>query len=363
MFRVFVWCNVVQWGSFGQRPNLRPMASSFVRKGSPFYCLKVKRPDGTWRQQVSRIRIDDPDGERKVKMAVLNLQMEELGKDPGAGGSLKGWGWVPAFLQQHYQNEKSLGRAKNAWAAVGVFCSAHGLEDPTRVTHDHGHQYVAWRQDPPKGTVKARSKNTAITEVKIWSKIMQGAIRKGLVSANPLYCLGIKRAAVKEKPEILPEEQEIIEKALLEAPQWMQDCWLVAMKHGCRLREVQVPLIPQRLNLGQRVIVFEGKKGKLHPAPLHRDCMELVKRRQAEKAQLLVELPPAPSKHWYKFFQKLGLGHLSFHSTRVTVVTRLVLAGVPEAKTMKYVGHSSTTVHRMYQRHRPADVDEVGQML
>lgn len=338
------------------------MASAFTRPDSPFYFLRFQNPDGSWGKKKLNVRKDDPDCERKVKMAVLNLRMGEVKKANG-GASRQHWSWVAAYLQQHYQNLKSLSRAKNAWAAVEVFCDAMDIQSPEHVTFDHGHQYVAWRQNPPKALIKARAKNTALLEVKIWSKIMDGAVRKGLATANPLFRLGIKREAVKEKPEIMPEEQVIIEAALKSEPQWMQDCWLVAMKHGCRLREVQVPLIPQRLNLRERIIVFEGKKSKLHAAPLHRDCIPMVERRMAEGAKLLVELPPLPSKHWYRFFHALGLGHLSFHSTRVSVVTRLVRSGAPEAQTMKYVGHASVTIHRVYQRHRMSDVDHLGDVL
>lgn len=34
----------------------------------------------------------------------------------------------------------------------------------------------------------------------------------------------------------------------------------------------------------------------------------------------------------------------------MTVITRLARSGVPEAKAMKFVGHASTEIHRIYQR-------------
>ena len=74
---------------------------------------------------------------------------------------------------------------------------------------------MTWRQHPPKGTVKARAKNTALTEIKILSQIMQEAVKLELATGNPLFRLGIKRAPCKQKAEVLPEEQEVIERALL----------------------------------------------------------------------------------------------------------------------------------------------------
>jgi integrase len=213
--------------------------------------------------------------------------------------------------------------------------------------------------------MKARTKNTALTEMKILSIVMKEAVLRGLAPANPLYQLGIQRTPVKRKPAITSEEQARVEGELSKewVPQWMRDQWLVAMKHGCRLREVQVPLTPDRLNLERMAITFQGKKGKLHTMPLHEDCVGLVKRRLAEHARVLVELAPSPSKWWRKLLDRAGCPHFSFHSTRVSVITRLALAGIPEPVTRAFVGHASQTVHQIYQQFRVEEVRQVGRVL
>ena len=331
------------------------MASYITRKGSPFYWLKLKDAQtGIWKQVHSGVRIDAADGLRKVKIKVLEAEMKELMNSPTQEKQegLRGWGWVAGFFVQHYRNEKSLVRAKNAWSALAVFLELQHIAGAGDVTHMHGHEYVQWRQNPPAGSVRARGRNTALTEIKILSVVVQEAVRRGMAASNPLFRLGIKRTPVKHKPAITAEEQERIEEALKSAPQWMQDQWLLAMRHACRLREVQVPLIPERLDLARGVIVFCGKKDKLHAMPLHPDCVPIVERRMAEGAEFLVDVPPLPSRAWRKFFDGLGLRHISFHSTRVSVITRLAQKGVPEAVTMRYVGHASLTVHRAYQQLR-----------
>jgi hypothetical protein len=50
------------------------------------------------------------------------------------------------------------------------------------------------------------------------------------------------------------------------------------------------------------------------------------------------------------------LRHLCFHCTRVTVITRLCRANVSESQAMRFVGHASETIHRVYQRLRAEDV-------
>lgn len=69
-----------------------------------------------------------------------------------------------------------------------------------------------------------------------------------------------------------------------------------------------------------------------------------------DEARLTTPLPPMPLKHWWRFFRRIGLPHLSFHSTRVTVARRLCQAGIHKRVVMKSLGHASATVHRIYRR-------------
>jgi hypothetical protein len=59
----------------------------------------------------------------------------------------------------------------------------------------------------------------------------------------------------------------------------------------------------------------------------------------------------------------LKMKHLSFHSTRVTVVTRLARANYSRQLTKAYVGHASDTVHDIYTRLEAADVRHLGKVL
>ena len=141
----------------------------------------------------------------------------------------------------------------------------------------------------------------------------------------------------------------------------MRDCWLVAMRQGCRLSETAVPI--GNIDLPRRVITFLGKGGRIHAAPLHHDLLQLVRRAKKERRSHLVRLPKYAAKKWHQFFRRLGLRHLSFHATRVTVVTRLARKGFSMAQTKAYVGHASDTVHAIYQRLSPVDVRHLGAAL
>jgi hypothetical protein len=114
-------------------------------------------------------------------MALAYAQTREAAMIPSGPQQLRGWGWVPAFIESHYENPQSRLRARNAWAPVQVFLDYRKIEEPALVAFVHGHEYVAWRTAPPRGCgVKARSRNTALVELKLFSVAMQHAVKLGL---------------------------------------------------------------------------------------------------------------------------------------------------------------------------------------
>lgn len=339
------------------------MASFFIRKNSPFYWLSVKLPDGNWKQISSGIRIDTPGSKRKIEQRVAQeTAKEERMVDDGGSAMLRNW--VPGWIGYHYQNKKSAHRAMNAWAHLSAFFKEKGVLHPEEVTYGLCHEFMKWRTDEELCEEEGRrlgNWNTALTELRVLGTIMQEALAQGWIIANPCARLRLGRKNVKEKRVIERSEQEVIEKALQTAEEWLRDSWMVGIKQGCRLSEVQVPV--NEISIPNRVIPFRVKGGRIHTAPLHEDLIPLVKRRREQGAQLLVELPKSPSKEWINFFQSLGYHDLSFHCLRVTVITRLAMADVTAEKAMQYVGHCSEMVHSIYRKLRPRDVASLGDVL
>jgi integrase len=333
------------------------MASFYERNDSPYYWLRILRPDGTWASEKSKIRKEAPNAGRKIRAAVAQMTIREMGIAEGRGA----WDWIPSFLRQHCVSEKTLTRYLNAWSALEVYLRAKGIRGPAEVTYKHCVEYPGWRTGVDRRIMRPCNWNTALTEVKVLSVILQEAVRREIITANPCARLGLKRRNVKKKPEIKPEEQRVIEDRLKTAPAWMSDCWLVAMRQGMRLAETAVPL--DRIDLQLMTVSTIGKGGKVHTAPLHKDLVPLVKRALTEKRKTLVELPQYAAKKWHQWFAKLTMKHLSFHSTRVTVVTRLARANYSRQLTKAYVGHASDTVHDIYTRLEAADVRHLGAAL
>ena len=329
------------------------MASYFRRKKSPFYWLRVKRPDGSWGNVSSGIRLDDPFGARKIGQRIVEETAREACVNGETGAAIFNR-WVPHWFDYRYKNEWSKVRCVNAWANLGVFFAFRGITHPAEITYAVCHEYVRWRTKP--GERKPAGWNTAVMEVRVLGAVMQEALRRGFVPVNPCGRLGLAKQEAKGKRAITRAEEAMIFEKLAAKPQatWMYEAFLVAMRQGCRLREVQVPM--ERIDTRNMVITFKVKGGRLHSAPLHPDLLRLVKKAQAEKRPRLVELPKAASPRWWRFFHEVGLPDVCFHCTRVTVVTRLCEAGFSESQTMAYVGHASELVHALYRKMRPSAV-------
>ena len=301
---------------------------------------------------------------------IHQLVAEETAKeavDSADGASVMFRRWVPGWIEYNYSNLKSRQRCENAWAHVSVFFAKRGITHPMDVTYAVAHEYVRWRTSDKVAAEEGRrvaAWNTAVMEERFLGSMMQESLRRGWVTANPCARLGLARRTPKEKPAITREEEVVIFRELKarrsESP-WMEEAFLVAIRQGCRLREVQVPL--HRVDVKGMVITFKVKGGKFHPAPLHKDLLPLVAKAVAEKRECLVELPEQPSPRFAKFFNAIGMGHLCFHCTRVSVVSRLCEAGFSESQTMAYVGHASEAVHAVYRRMRPVAVAALGDVL
>ena len=137
-------------------------------------------------------------------------------------------------------------------------------------------------------------------------------------AGQPILPAGHSPGCPKEKAAITPGRQRI-EAALANEKPWMADAWAVAWRQGCRLGQVGTPL--KDIDLAAGTIKLPRQKGKAHVQPLHPDLVPLVRRRTAEGAERLVDLPRVPSVAFWKFFRRIELPHLCFHSTRVSVVT------------------------------------------
>lgn len=337
------------------------MAAIYTRARSPFYWLIFKKPDGTWGRKATDVRVKSENGRQRAKSIKLRYDMEEIGRDR-SGNSFRFTTWVGPFLTRHCRNEKTRTRYKNAWSRLTTYFEHLEIISPSQVTYQVGMDYPDFRQNPPPGVrLTPRAYNTALTELRVLSCIMREAVHRGFIVANPLERLGLKRRPTKIKPEITDDEAKKISVELGSMDEWMRDCWLVAMKTGWRISETAVPL--SKIDLQRKTITATTKGNRTLCVGIHEDLEPLVKKAFAEKRRTLVALPKYAAKKWHQFFKRIGMPHLSFHCTRVTVITKIHRSGATMAEAMAYVGHANHAVHVLYQRLTPADVKHLGKAL
>ncbi len=331
------------------------MASIYKRGDSVFWWIRTR---DNQRRSLG-IRIDSKDGLRKAKIEQAKETAKEMQR--GKINVQHGWQrWVNAWMERRYASSpKTLTRYRECWSSLSVYLDEIGVGEPTALSRENCLNFMTWRVG--RGAKPAKH-NTALLELKFLGTIMQEAVNRGMCSANPAYRLGVGRKQPKRKHEIKAEEEELIRKKLKTMPSWMVDSFDVAMKQGCRISETATAIEDISLK-GTPTITFRIKGGRLHTAALHPDLVALVKKRKAAGEKCLVSLPQYAPRLWWQFLKRIGLPHLSFHSTRVSVVTRMAQANLPKYKIMDYVGHASSTVNDVYRRLQPADFSDCQKVL
>lgn len=336
-------------------------ASVYARKGSPYWQCSYFCVEKFKRVHVATPwRVDDPTGKRRA-MAWASGMSEKAAAFRGNKKAEVWNAWVPAFLRLRYaRSPKSLTRVKNAWTWLDVFLHERQLHVPAAVNYNHVVDYFAWRAQQKRACGKPYARNTAVTEVKVFGLVMAEAVRRAYATSNPVERGGWAREPAKEKPELTDDEIARIraecqkrEGHLPIAQQWLTTSFEMALHTLCRLSSTQVPMSQVDFERGEITLRTKGRKlgePAFLTVPIHPDLLpRLIALRDAGAAYTCV-LPAMPGKAWWQLRKDLGLSHTAFHSTRVTGITRLWRAGVPESFVMRLAGHKSTTVHRIYQR-------------
>lgn len=339
------------------------MACLYKRDGSPFWWIKY-HAGGKTLFTSTRLRWSLPGETRKAKALKTKKTLEELQTPPH---SRQDWSWVPNYIDTRYSDSPT---TKNnyllRWKNFAAFLESRQVYGPVNLTHQHCLDFIQWRAKPDVEGVFQATKNTSLYEIKLLSLLMKEAMRRGIADRNPCQGLGIRQDKPREKPEITPDELVKIREELRRIedgkrvwPEWMEIAFEIAFHQGCRFKETCMPL--SDVDLARGTITFNAKGRKRFTTALNPKLIPLFKRLKSEGRKMTYQKVPSGSSWFWEFFHKgVKLPHLCFHSTRVTVVTRLARAGVPQSQAMRFVGHASETVHRIYQR---LQVDDLGPCL
>lgn len=348
-------------------------ASVYARERSPFYRLSYYCPVKGKRVHVTTpFRLDDPQGHKKA----LRLAHEKSAEASAHRGASKDelWGnWVEAFISlNHAAGSRTRERYLGAWDWIRAYLHEKKLPVPAAIDYNAVIGFVHWRTSQRRNNGRLITRNTALCDVRVWSAIMTEAVRRGFCQGNPCHRLGLKREPTKERPELTDDDIAKIRAAVarreshLPLPlRWMTISFEIALHQSIRLRATSMPL--DHIDTTARTIRWRTKsrhgEERWVTKRLHANLVPLIDGLRAAGATMTCELPRMAAKLWWDLRREEGLSHTTFHSTRVSVVTRMARAGVPEQQAMAYVEHSSRIVHRIYQRLKAPDLDRAEQAL
>lgn len=289
--------------------------------------------------------------------------------------------WVVDFLKQrHAASPKTLQRKLSAWGTLAAFLDERKILTPAQITRQDCFAYLDWRR--AMGNLLSRKKrvahNTILLELKILASIVQEAVRREFIKGNPCFRLEIAREVPREKPELTDEHVRIIRHAIARRLQravadderrnahFLHVSFEIALAQGCRMSETHIDL--DDVDLANMEVAFLAKGRKRYVAPLSPALVPLFRKLKAQGRRFTYDLPRMPTLVWFKFMDRLRqrfpvMRPISFHSSRVTVISRLGRADVPESVAMTLVNHASTTVHRIYRRVKKSELKSVWSAL
>lgn len=205
------------------------MASLHRHPRTSFWILRLRDPaTGLWKSKSLGLRHDDPEATRKAQRIVARAAQDEARmfgqrgtdriKDPQRKPGVKNLGarrenptfasWVPGYIATHYRNEHSRKRYLTVWLNIQEFLSELRITGPAAVRYQHGRRYFEWRRGlriHSRGEQYGAGHNTTLLEVKFFSFLMNEAVRREFIAANPLVRLGIGKEAQAEKRELSDE--------------------------------------------------------------------------------------------------------------------------------------------------------------
>ena len=347
--------------------------SVYQRQGRPTWYVAFDCPvRGRRVNQSTGHRLDDPQGKLRAYSYAREKSLSGIAR-AGTAPHEHWDAWAEPWLRVRFaQKAKTLASYLGAWKQLSFFLSEQRIAAPRLLQYQHVVAFVHWReQQVKKQSGRKVSRNTALHNVKVLSRLMREAVRRGYAQGNPCVKLSedVPPAPVPEKPEYTDEDiakvrAELARRAKIGRPSdWMPIAFEIALAQGCRLSATQIPL--HKIDFERWTMRLAEKGDQDFTVPVNPNIRPLLLRLRAEGRKETCVLPRFASRNFSRVLRAAGLtapegmGHHTFHSTRVTLISRGARAGISEQKMMKVVHHGNWAVHKRYTKLQPADVADV----
>jgi hypothetical protein len=335
------------------------MASIYKRAGQKTYSIRYKA-DGIWKGKTTCWQTDSQLHRAKALAEAAELSVHEQEK------LYEHHGWVRYHIENWPASHLTISHYLNSWNWLELFLSEHGLQ-LSQFGPAAAEAYITWRcgDRRPADAHRHRSghqvhRNQACRDVKMMKWIQRQGRLLGRLQTHALDDYRIKYSPkIRSFPPFTPEQITLVRAALSSPvlPRWMGISFEIGLATGCRLRETAIPL--DGVDLVAKTMTFPCPKGGTDMSftiPIPAALVGLLAKLKADGETMTCTLPPKASYFWRQLFNRLGLRVHCFHSLRVTRVTELRKAGVPQSVSMRLVNHSSHLVHQLYQRHEVEDL-------
>jgi site-specific recombinase XerD len=335
-------------------------AMAFLRQTpkSSFWILKYRDLDtGRWREESTRCRIDDPKETRKAQRMAEVASRREAQLAPRHQGDFIEW--APPYLTAHFSNAHSKKRYELAWSRCVEWMRLGNLRHPADIRYEHASQFMDWRKD------QGASHNTARLELKLFSFVMQEALRRELCTKNPLALAKIPRTAPKPKKELSTKDFSAARAAFADRADWMLTVFEICAHLGCRFSEAEFGR--EDVDFKEKVIWLIDSKRKdgdprkryavPMPAGLAAHLQQVFKKSDRTSGPLTGD-----QNRVFNSILKTATGATS-HSLRVSFVTRCHRAGLSESQAMRLVNHSTRLVHAVYSKLNLSDAHSAAALV
>jgi hypothetical protein len=332
---------------------------AFLRKTpkSSFWILKYRDLEtGRWREESTRCRIDDPKETRIAQRRAEEASKREALAAPRHGDFIE---WAPAYLEAHFENARSRKRYELAWSRCVEWMRGRNLRHPADIRYEHAHEFMEWRKK------QGASHNTARLELKLFSFVIQEALRRELCTKNALALAKVARTPAKAKKELSPEDFAAARAAFADRAAWMLTVFEICAHLGCRFNEAEFG--KEDVDFEQAIIWLNDSKRKEGdprkryavpmPSGLAQHLEQVFKSRERTSGPLTGD-----QNRVFNSILKPACGATS-HSLRVSFVTRCHRAGLSESQAMRLVNHSTRLVHAVYSKLNLSDAQAAAALV
>ena len=341
------------------------MASIYRRPETNYIWITYKGEDGKRKRVNTGYRWDNNIERFQAEKLAKAKTFEELKNKPIKERG--GWDWIPEFIEARWGQKKNgtLNLRKKYYFTFRKFVDEKGIAIPGAVRREHASMFLEWRKQQGAG------RNTAIAEIKVMGTILEEAVARGYMTANPFRKLGFKQEEQKHKVPWTPQQVEVALAAAEEVERfgWLHVALLLGRYQAIRLNQCQAPLVD--VDLRRRIIHYPDsivKGGKGYSQPIDPEfypiLCEIVEHRRKLGKSTLCDLPLCSSVLIRRFLDGLserdgdgGFRLLCHHGLRATWITQAALSGViTETLAKRFVNHASSEVHAIYQRITATDL-------